>query len=138
MARGRKEDNEQIKEQARVLLLTDTVASVARKLNRPWSTIDSWRKEFEKEDENHGDSFVRLREKRKEKFINDSWKLIDKCNTLIDRKLQKALDRGDEDKTDIGKLTNILGTLYDKQALANKEATTIVDGNVALRKFEDL
>jgi hypothetical protein len=31
----------------------------------------------------------------------------------------------------------VLGTLYDKQALANKEATTIVEGNIGVKKFED-
>lgn len=37
----------------------------------------------------------------------------------------------------VRELATILGTLYDKQALANKEATSIVDSDVALR-FEDL
>jgi hypothetical protein len=31
----------------------------------------------------------------------------------------------------------VLGTLYDKQALANKEATAIVEGNIEVKKFED-
>lgn len=38
---------------------------------------------------------------------------------------------------DIGKLVTILGTLYDKQALANREETEIVGGHVVTR-FEDL
>lgn len=39
---------------------------------------------------------------------------------------------------DVKSLATVLGTLYDKQALANKEATTIVEGNITVRKFEDL
>ena len=39
---------------------------------------------------------------------------------------------------DVKSLATVLGTLYDKQALANKEATTIVEGNITDRKFEDL
>ena len=38
---------------------------------------------------------------------------------------------------DLGKLVQVLGTLYDKQALANKEATEILGGQVTLKKFED-
>ena len=38
---------------------------------------------------------------------------------------------------DIGKLAVVLGTIYDKQALANKEATSIIDGSIAVKKFED-
>ena len=37
----------------------------------------------------------------------------------------------------VKELAVVLGTLYDKQALANKEATSIVDNNVTI-KFEDL
>lgn len=38
---------------------------------------------------------------------------------------------------DISKLAVVSGTFYDKQALANKEATSIVDGNITVKKFED-
>lgn len=38
---------------------------------------------------------------------------------------------------DLGKLVQVLGTLYDKQALVNKEETEILGGQVALKKFED-
>lgn len=39
---------------------------------------------------------------------------------------------------DIGKLTTVIGTLYDKQALASREETEIVGGEINVRKFEDL
>jgi hypothetical protein len=38
---------------------------------------------------------------------------------------------------DLGRLVAILGTLYDKQALANREETEIVGGSV-VAKFEDM
>lgn len=160
MARGQKQPNNADKERARALLLTDTVASVARQLGRPWSTIKDWKREFERDD-----SFVKLREKRKEKFVNDAWNLIDMSRRIIERRLVRALE-GEEildelceeiledvtpekkkairDKFTALKLENIkdvavvLGTIYDKQALANKEPTSIVDGEVAVKKFEDL
>lgn len=34
-------------------------------------------------------------------------------------------------------LAVVLGTLYDKQALANKEATAIIEGDITVKKFED-
>lgn len=49
--------------------------------------------------------------------------LIDKLKTLKNFKLSE--------------LSTLIGTIYDKQALANKEATSIVDNNVTI-KFEDL
>lgn len=38
---------------------------------------------------------------------------------------------------DIAKLSTALGTLYDKQALASKDATEIVGGSLTVKKFED-
>ena len=49
MAKGQKTPNNKEKERARALLTTDTVASVARQLGRPWTTIYGWKKEFEKD-----------------------------------------------------------------------------------------
>ena len=37
----------------------------------------------------------------------------------------------------VKELAVVLGTLYDKQAHANKEGTAIVEGNIAVKKFED-
>ncbi|HRF69869.1 MAG TPA: helix-turn-helix domain-containing protein [Candidatus Pelethenecus sp.] len=37
----------------------------------------------------------------------------------------------------VKELATVLGTLYDKQALANKEATAIVEGDIKVKKFED-
>lgn len=37
----------------------------------------------------------------------------------------------------LGEISTLIGTIYDKQALANKEATAILDGSIAVKKFED-
>lgn len=160
MARGQKQPNNADKERARALLMTDTVASVARQLGRPWSTIKDWKKEFERDD-----SFVELRDERKKRFVNDAWDLIDMSRKIIARRLERALDGEDvldelcdeimqdvtpekrkaiRDKFTALKIENVkdiavvLGTIYDKQALANKEPTNILDGEVSVKKFEDL
>ena len=38
----------------------------------------------------------------------------------------------------LSEITTLVGTLYDKQALANKEATSRVEGEVVVKKFEDM
>ena len=51
--------------------------------------------------------------------------------TAIDTLLQLKLD-------DISDIVRILSTLYDKQALACRESTAIIDGNISISRFEDL
>ena len=103
----------------------------------------------------------------KEKFIKQSWDIIGKAQKLIDKRMNRAIEFEneidalidriaiDDSLTDAEiksiitkikklklesatELSTVIGTLYDKQALANKEATAIVDGNIGIKKFEDL
>ncbi len=160
MAKGRKYD-EATKEKARALLIANNVAFVARALKLPWSTVKTWQVEFEKEGVDGENSFVRLREKKKKEFVEDAWRIIGKGTRLLERRIDLAsedLDKfvdsvlsnanmsADERREairniallkieDIGKLSTAIGTLYDKQALANKEPTTIVEAD--LKRFED-
>ena len=187
MARGKKY-NDDIKEKAFALLaVSNNVQYVADELGLKYSTVKTWEKQFlakSKElDEKQGENpegggetltnsdeldLVKLRKKKKEEFVNDSWSLIGKIKTLLERRLDRAI--GSEDVIDelldeilqldhkdltepqrkalysriaaikienVKELAVVLGTLYDKQALANKEATSIVDNNVTI-KFEDL
>ena len=120
-----------------------------------------------------GMNLAELRQKKKEQFADDAWRMIDKTRSLLERRLDRAIE--DEDKLDAllcefenigsegnGKsltdaqlrdlyrrfaglkledarsLSTILGTLYDKQALANKEATQILGGGVGLLRWEDM
>lgn len=114
------------------------------------------------------ESLIELRKKKKEEFVEDAWGLIGKIRSLLERRLDRALDSEDildelveeitkldhKQLTDsqrkalyckmsaikiesVKELAVVLGTLYDKQALANKEATAIVEGNIAVKKFED-
>lgn len=111
---------------------------------------------------------AKLRKKKKEEFVESAWTLIGQCETLIGRRIARALESENaidellneilmldrKDLTEpqrkslyskisaikienVKELAIVLGTLYDKQALANKEPTTIADNNILL-KFEDL
>jgi len=58
----------------------------------------------------------KLYEEKKDEFVEKSSKLIDKAL----KKLDKALDKDD---IPVNNLTTVIGTLYDKRALARGEST---------------
>lgn len=169
MARGQKY-NDDLKEKAFALLaVNNSVSLVAKELGLPRSTVKSWKEDYDKKAEISGEpTIANLRQENKKRFVEDAWRLIDKTKTLLERRLDRAIESEDElDKIveeicrlDNKDLTNeqrkalysrikslkleqakelavVLGTLYDKQALANKEATAIVEGNITVKKFED-
>lgn len=167
MARGQKH-NDDIKEKARALLVADNnVSRVAKALGIPRSTIKSWKESFERESEQGTDDFAELRHKKKESFVNNAWDIIKQSQTLLARRLNRAIESENEidalveeiTKLDHKQLTDtqrkalysritaikvesvkeiavVLGTLYDKQALAANEATQNVGGSVVM-KWED-
>ena len=188
MAKGKKAD-EQTLEVARAYLATgETVASVARRLSVPESTVRGWRKKFEREEgaqdalknvaEGGGgkellqhyasENFAELRAQKKREMIERAWRIIEKAQAKVERDLDRAIEQekqidnaivllgtmGDmlspEERRacfkllaqmkidDVSKLSTVMGTMYDKQALAIGEETEILGGTVAVRRFEDL
>ena len=167
MAKGKKYGDD-VREKAYALFASgNTVPYVAKKLGLPESTVRGWRKtKYTQIDE---ENLVAIRAKKKEEFVSKAWKAINLSQTLLERKLARAVEQEEEidslmklvDGTakevglsdagkrallnnvaqlrcdDLGKLATVLGTLYDKQALAMKEATEIVEGEIKLKKFED-
>ncbi len=185
MAQGKKY-NQDTKEKAFALLAeNNNVAEVARTLNVPYTTVKTWEQQYiakskalEKkkkdspealtDEESYELDLVALRNQKKKEFIGRSWGSIEMIQTILERRLKRAMDSEDaldellgeilslDGKTlstaqrqslcmkmrevkveSVKELAVVLGTLYDKQALANKEATQIVDGQVGVR-FEDL
>lgn len=188
MARGQKY-NDDIKEKAFALLaVNNNVQEVAKQLNLPYNTVKTWEKKFLKEAEEQQkakaeaennqevedyqdtnlrtENLVELRNKKKKEFVDSSWNIISKAQTLLERRITRALEKEDELDSlvteieqldykdlsqeqrkalhkkmaaikveDVGKLATMLGTLYDKQALANNEATSKVDGVI---RIEDI
>jgi transposase-like protein len=154
--RGQKH-NDDIKEKAFAMLTEcNNVSEVARKLGLKTSTVQTWKKQWENGDNGE---FAKLREDKKKEFVDDAWNIIGKAQTLLERRLTRAIysedeidkmvqvvvqdkDLTDESKKallaklrtirvdDIREIATVLGTIYDKQALANKEATSIVDGGI--------
>ena len=137
-----------VKEQALAMLTTMSYKEVSKQLEIPENTLRDWKKREEK----INPEFVKLRTKKKEEFVNSAWNIIEKANKLIERKIERALSIEDDiddlikkakrnqdlSKEDIlllnkninklsidniGQVSTVIGTLYDKQALINKEAT---------------
>lgn len=148
MAQGSKYTDEQ-KEQALAMLTTMSFKAVSESLKIPENTLRDWEKNAEKTNP----EFVELRNEKKKQFVENAWTIIEKANRLIEKKLDRALSAADDieeimekarnndnlEKDDIvaltkninklgieniGQVSTVIGTLYDKQALINKEATS--------------
>lgn len=147
MARGSKYTDEQ-KEQALAMLTTMSFKDVSKSLKIPERTLRDWRDTEDK----INPEFAELRNKKKQQFVESSWNIIEKANKLIEKKLDRALSAEEDienivkkaknsenlEKDDIanliknihklgieniGQVSTVIGTIYDKQALINKEAT---------------
>ncbi len=169
MAKGQKY-NDDIKEKAYALLaVNNNVSFVAEKLGLPRTTVKSWKEAYDKKAKERGEETIaELRQKKKEEFVEDAWGLIGKIQTLLERRLNRAIESENvidellneilqldyKDLTtpqrqalykkistikveSVKELATVLGTLYDKQALANNEATQRVEGTLEFKKFED-
>ena len=161
--RGQKIDAA-LKEQAIALLTTtNNIAEVARKLDIKESTLRTWKKQIEEGTSKECKDFVELRYQKKKEFVESAWQNIELATSILNKRLTRALIQEDLlDKMleeaqkesvgsearkqlakniagmrldDISKVSTTLGTLYDKQALANGEATSKVDGVI---KIEDI
>lgn len=140
--------SDEIKEKALAMLTTMSYKEVSEKLDVPDTTLRDWKNNAEK----INPEFVKLREEKKKEFVEDAWDIIGKANKLLKKKIDRALSVEDDiekimdkarnneelEKDDfvaltknihklgidnIGQVSTVIGTLYDKQALINKEAT---------------
>lgn len=147
MAQGSKYTDEQ-KEQALAMLINMSFKDVSKNLNIPENTLRDWKKN----EEEINPEFVKLRNEKKKEFVEHAWSIIGKANKLLEKKIDRALSIEEDiaeilqklknneqlEKDDvaflvkninklgmdnIGQVSTVIGTLYDKQALINKEAT---------------
>ena len=107
--KGKKYDPE-VKERALALLaVNDSVSKVARELNLPWSTVDCWKKEALK-DADGNDGFVKLREQKKEEFIEGAWDIVMRSQRLITRRL----DRAEKEEAELDRLLDEVECMSDE------------------------
>lgn len=151
----------QMRERAVAMLMTgDTGTHIAKVLGLPPRTVYQWRESLNQ------DELAQIRIKEREKFLRDAWDIMASGNRLILRRLERAVECEDEidaaiseimdsdaemeDKIaaikklgavrcdDINKVATTVGVIYDKQALENSKPTTIVGGELSVKRFEDL
>lgn len=129
MARGKKTDNETIYKIMISMFSTNNFNETARQLNMAESTVEKIYKENQNKEE-----FVKLCAEKKEEFVDKATKIIDKA---LDR-LNRALDDKKE-KISVNNLSTVIGTLYDKRALAQGNSTVNADINIKMdKKVEEL
>lgn len=125
---NRKQHSDEIKELARARVAAgESLSKVAREMGVAKSTLHSWLTQADR------DGHQVTREQRKEKFIHKAWDAIEKyLEHLMTEKVIKAAAAHNA--------TVVIGTLYDKIALASGDVTTRgeVKGQVTQRYEYDI
>ena len=131
MARGVK-TSEADREKIKAVVYLNPLASqaeVARQTKIPLTTVHMTLKEEGFLDE---DKFEELRNAKKQEFIGKAFDLAMETLDVIGEKIISLKDIESLKKANIRDLTTALGTLYDKQALASGEPTTITESRKPL------
>lgn len=124
MAKGKKTDNETIYKIMISVFSTGNYSETARQLNIPQRTVeDIYKKNIEKEE------FAKLREKKQDEFTENATRLINKAL----KRLEESLDNKEE-RIPVNNLSTVIGTLYDKRALAKGETTTNTGISIIMSK----
>lgn len=110
MPRGVKIDNQKIQEVMASYALTNSYNATAKECGVSDKSVKKIINE-------HSEEFSKISEQKKEEFVEYADKLINKAMN----KLDKALERDD---IPVNNLTTVIGTLYDKRALAKGEMTS--------------
>lgn len=114
MARGVKIDNQKIQEVIASYALTNSYNATAKECG---VSANSVKNIINKQKAENSEEFAKVCEEKKEEFVEYADKLINKAMN----KLDKALERDD---IPVNNLTTVIGTLYDKRALAKGEMTS--------------
>lgn len=129
MAKGKKTDNETIYKIMVSMFKTNNFSETGRQLNIPQKTVEKIFKQYKDKPE-----FAKLCEQKKEEFVDKATRLINKA---LDR-LEKMLD-DKEEKIPVNNLSTVIGTLYDKRALAQGNSTVNTEINIKMdKKVEEL
>ena len=156
MARGKRVDAE-TKEKARHMLATGAASSdVAKELGLPLGTVSSWLCKWHDDTE-----FKKLQQEKKESFAQKAEEICDIGQTLLLRRLKRALEQEDEiddlveivkdsaldgkqklallgrlraiSVDDVKSIGVVIGTMFDKLQLSLGNPTE----NVSIKRFED-
>lgn len=124
---------EEIRIRAMEMLTVGSVAEVARALNLPEGTLQTWKEQKTKGSKEFAENFKELREEKKKNFVEQSWKSIDLANQLIEKRLKRALDKEKE----IDELLEVATDSFTD----NKERAAYSKGlgkNIAKMRLDDI
>lgn len=129
MAKGKKTDSITIYKVMISYITTRNYSETARQLDMPESTV---RKIID--DNKDNEEFAKLCEEKRDEFVDKATRIIDKALDRLDKVL------GDkEEKIPVNNLSTVIGTLYDKRALAKGESTTNASMTIKMdKKVEEL
>ena len=129
MARGKKTDNETIYKIMISMFSTGNFSETARQLDLPITTVETiYKNNIDKEE------FVKLRNEKQDEFVDKATKIINKA---LDRLTDMLEDK--EERIAVNNLSTVIGTLYDKRALAKGESTTNASMTITMdKKIEEL
>ena len=91
MAKGKKTDNETVYKIMISMFSTNNFSETARQLEIPESTVEKIYKDNKDKEE-----FVKLCEEKKDEFVQNATRIINKSTKLLERRLDMALDNQDE------------------------------------------
>lgn len=164
MAQGKKYDDDFKEKVLAEVATTNSLSKVAKKYKLAVSTVKDWRDKLNSpENKEKLQEFEKLRNKKKTEFVEEAWKNIELAQEILSRRLQRAVAHevtldimleeilkettgADAKKAirnkfsaitleDVGKISTILGTLYDKQALANNEPTERSESKITVEDY---
>ena len=129
MAIGQKTDTETIYKIMISMFSTGNFNETSRQLDIPVNTVKNiYDNNIEKEE------FVKLRTKKEDEFVEKASRIIDKALN----RLERSLDDKNE-KIPVNNLSTVIGTLYDKKALAKGDPTANTDIHIKMdKKVEEL
>lgn len=114
MAKGKKTDNETIYKVMLSYITTRNYSETARQLDMPITTVEKIVKDNQNKDE-----FVKLCKEKTDEFVQKADSIIYKALNRLDKELDN-----EEERIPVNNLSTVIGTLYDKRALAKGEPTS--------------
>lgn len=127
MARGRKTPESKTEEVRAILMVNpDATGKEISKITKlPVRTAQDLKS---KVIDAEPDTFASLRARKKEEFIVEAWEVVKKALLAANMKIDLFLNDPESlSKANIRDIAVALGTIYDKQALASGEPTTITE-----------
>lgn len=162
VARGKKYDLASKEKALAFMAASNNLEETSRQLNIPVTTLHTWKKEAETKSQEFVElrnkrkqEFIEdawnLITKSKQLLLKKLTRALEsedalnellyEFETLNNKDISQEQRRAMYKKfanlklEDIGKITTVLGTLYDKQALASEEATSIIKGTITLEDY---